>query len=117
MNAQVGGQSAAAQGQYQLGAMQNYGQFLQGARGQDDSMSQFNADARFRQLGLNDQSQLEALRQRLQLQGMQQQGGMGYEQNRTQRYTGQLGVAPQPTFGQQLLGAAGGAGQAYLAAK
>lgn len=113
MNAQVGGQSAQAQGQYQLGAMNNYGSFLQGARGADDSMSQFNSDMRLKQLGLNDASQLNALQQRLQLQGMQQQGGMGYEGNRTNRYNG---VLQAPTFGEQLLsGGAGAATQAFKA--
>lgn len=98
MNAQVGGQSASAQGQYQLGAMQNYGNFLQGARGQDDQMNQFNADARLKQLGLNDSSQLEALRQRLQLQNMQMS-------DRTQRY----GIASgSPTKYEQYAGAAQG---------
>jgi hypothetical protein len=85
--------------------MQNYGQFLQGARGQDDSQAQFNVDARLRQLGLNDQSQLSALQQRLQGQQMQQQGGISYEQNRSNRYNAQLGV---PTSGEQLIGAASG---------
>jgi hypothetical protein len=111
MNAQVGGQSAQAAGQYQLGAMQNYGQFLQGARGQDDSQAQFNADARFRQLGLNDQSQMEALRQRLQLQGMQQQGGMGYEQGQTSRFNAAAG---SPTQNEQMGGALQGAANAYM---
>jgi hypothetical protein len=112
-NAQVGGQSAQALGQYQLGAMNNYGQFLQGARGQDDSQAQFNVDARLRQLGLNDQSQLEALRQRLQLQGMQQQGGMGYEANRAGRYGGLLGV---PTSEEQLISGAASLGPMLMGA-
>lgn len=103
MNAQVGGQSANAMGQYQLGAMQGYGQQL----------SQMD-DARLRQLGLNDQSQLEALRQRLQLQGMQQQGGMNYEQNRTQRFSGMLGA---PTPNEMLLGGLQGAGSAFMMGK
>ncbi len=100
-NAQVGGQSANAIGQHQLGAMQNYGQFLQGARGADESLALGNVDARLRQLGMNDQSQLEALRQRLQLQGMQQQGGMGYENQRTARYGALMGA---PTSQEQALG-------------
>lgn len=114
MNAQVGGQAAQAQGQYQLGAMGQYGGFLQGARGQDDQMAQFNTDARLKQLGLNDQSQLNALQQRLQLQGMQQQGGMGYEQNRAQRYGAMMGA---PTGGEQLLSGLGGMGAAYFGMK
>jgi hypothetical protein len=75
---QAAGQAAMAGGQMQLGAMGQYGQFLQGARGQDE-------DTRLRQLGLNDQSQLEALRQRLQLSGMQQQGGQFYNSLQEQK--------------------------------
>ncbi len=111
MNAQVGGQASQAQGQYQLGAMQGYGNALQGARGQDDQMNQFNTDARLRQLGLNDQSQLAALQQRLQLQGLQQQGGMGYEQQRTNRFTGMMNA---PTSGEQVLGALQGGASMYM---
>lgn len=106
MNSQVGGQSSQAMGQYQLGAMQNYGQFLGAARGQDEQTNMFNADMRLKQLGLNDQSQLEALRQRLQLQGMQQQGGQAYEGQRTQRYGAVMGT---PTSGEQMLSGIGSA--------
>lgn len=105
MNAQVGGQSAMAAGQHQLGAMGQYGQFLQGARGADESMNQFNVDARLKQLGLNDASQLEALRQRLQLSGMQQQGGqfgLSLEEQRRQF------DESQPSTFDKFLGAAGG---------
>lgn len=103
MNSQVGGQSAQAMGNYQLGAMQGYGQQL----------SQMD-DARLRQLGLNDSSQLAALQQRLQLQNMQQQGGMNYENNRTQRYGALMGA---PTQNEQLLGGLMGLGGAYLGMK
>lgn len=118
MASQVGGQAALAGGQLQLGAMGQYGQFLQGARGQDQQLgmfnasqqqqgSQFNADAQLRQYGLNDQAQLEALRQRLQLSGMQQQGAMGYESLRA-------GQPVQPGYGDQLMGLGMGAGSAYF---
>ncbi len=112
----VGGQAALAGMQGQLGAMGQYGQFLEGARGQDQQLhmfnagqaqnaSQFNTDARLKQMGLNDQAQLEALRQRLQLSNMQQQGGMGYESNRTQRFNALSGI---PSGNQQVMGMIGG---------
>ncbi len=118
MQSAVGGQAALAGGQMQLGAMNQYGGFLQGARGQDQQQnmfnagqrqnnSQFNVDAQLRQMGLNDQSQLEALRQRLQLSGMQQGGAMGYEGMRA-------GQPVQPGWGDQLLGMGGGAAGAYF---
>lgn len=121
MQSQVGGQAAMAGLQAQLGAANQLGDVLSGARGQDQQLgmfnagqrqqgSQFNADARLRQMGLNDQAQLEALRQRLQLSGMQQQGGLTYEQLLNQHKLGQMG---QPTLGQQLL--SGGA--SVMAAK
>ncbi len=114
MNAQVGGQSAQAAGQYQLGAMNQYGGFLQGARGQDDSQAQFNTDARLRQLGLNDTSQLAALQQRLQAQQMQQQGNQEFERQKTQRYGAAMGA---PTSGEQFLSGMAGLGTAYLGMK
>lgn len=114
MNAQVGGQSAQAAGQYQLGAMNNYGQFLTGARGQDQQQNQFNTDMRFRQLGLNDTSQMEALRQRLQLQQMQQQGGMNYEAGKNSRFGAAAG---QPTNNEQNMAMMQGMMNAYAMSK
>lgn len=122
MQSQVGGQAALAGGQMQLGAMGQYGQFLSGARDQDQRMSmfnaqqqqqgsQFNTDARLRQTGMNDQARLEALRQRLQLSGMQQQGGLAYEQNAANYQAARMA---QPSNGQMLLGAATGLGSAYM---
>lgn len=49
---------------------------------------------------VDDQARAELLRQGLQGAGMQQQGMMGYEQNRTQRYGTALGV---PTQGEQFI--------------
>lgn len=108
IQSQVGGQAAMAGGQYQLGAMNNFGQFLQGARGQDEGLNQFNAQQRAQQAQFNtgarmEQEQrnrdamLEAYRQRLMASQLQQQGGMGYEQQRTARYGADMGV---PTFGE-----------------
>lgn len=117
----VGEQAAMAGAQMQLGAMNQYGGFLQGARGQDQQLgmfnagqrqqgSQFNTDAQLRQMGLNDQAQLEALRQRLQAAGMQQQGGLAFNQALQNYNTARMG---QPTAGQALLGAGMGAAQMY----
>lgn len=108
MNAQVGGQSAQAMGQYQLGAQGQYGQFLQGARGQDDQRGQANADARLRQLGLNDDSQMKALSQRLQLSQMQQQGGQNYL-NRVDQWKAR--EAAKPSGWEQAAGLAMGGAQ------
>lgn len=124
IQSQVGGQAAMAGLQAQLGATNQLGSVLQGARGQDlqrgmfnagqqQQGSQFNADAQLRQMGLNDQAQLEALRQRLQLGGMQQQGGLTYEQLLAQHRLGKMG---QPTFGQQLMSGGASLGAAYLGA-
>lgn len=118
----VGGQAAMAGGQMQLGAMNQYGQFLQGARGQDNQMSmfnagqlqqgsQFNADAQLRMYGLNDQAQLEALRQRLAASQMQQQGGLAF-MNHLNGYNSAM--AAKPGIGDQLLGMGGGAAGAYF---
>lgn len=49
---------------------------------------------------VNDQARAELLRQGLMASQMQQQGGMNYEQNRTQRYGAALGV---PTQGEALV--------------
>lgn len=67
LQSQVGGQAAQAGLQARLGAMQQIGQVAGQARQGDLS-----------QMGLNDQTQLEALRQRLQLSGMQQGGSADF---------------------------------------
>jgi hypothetical protein len=87
----VGGQAALAGGQMQLGAMGQYGSFLSDARGADESMGQFNARQRQQQMQLNQEGQLQALRDRLNASQMQQQGGMGYESARTARYGALMG--------------------------
>jgi hypothetical protein len=94
----LGGQAAFAGSNMQLNAMGQYKNFLEGARGQD-------YDAQLRMYGLNDARQLELLRQRLQASGMQQQGGMGYEQNRADRAGAALGT---PSAGEQWMSALGG---------
>jgi hypothetical protein len=107
LQSQVGGQAAMGGLAAQLGAIDQLGGVLQGARGQDLQRNMFNADTRLRQMGLDDQRQLELLRQRLALSELQQRGQMGYQQ-------GMLGANMMtPTGGERLLGALVGAGQMY----
>lgn len=100
----VGEQSSNAMGNYTLGAQQNYGNFLQGARGQDENTA-------LQSQQLNDQSQLEALRQRMGVAGMQQSGAMTAEQIRAQRYQALMGA---PTQGEILAGGITGLAGAYF---
>jgi hypothetical protein len=79
MQSQVGGQAAQAGLQAQLGAIGQLSGTLQGARGQDENMSQFNANALLQNRSMNDEKQLELLRQRLLASNMQQQGQVGYQ--------------------------------------
>lgn len=115
IQSQVGGQAALAGGQMQLGAMNQYGGFLQGARGQDDAMGQFNASQRARQSEfgtsarmdqerMNRQSMLEAYQARLQAAQLQQQGGMSYENQLSNRYGIDMGV---PSGGEKAVATAG----------
>lgn len=101
----VGGQAAQAGLQAQLGAMGQYGQFLQGARGADEDMNKFNVDANLRLMGLNDQAQLEALRQRLGASQSQQQGSWNYQNQRGNRFNAMMG---NPTQTENALGAVQG---------
>lgn len=118
----VGGQAAMAGAQMQLGAMGQYGQFLQGARGLDQQQNQFNAGqqqqnsqfntgAKLQQTGMNDQARLELLRQRLAASQAQQQGGLAYEQNAANYQQARMA---QPSTGQMLMGGAMGLGSAYM---
>ncbi len=104
IQSQVGGQAAQAGLQAQLGAIGQLQGTLEGARGADELQGRFNADAQMRQTGMNDQRQMEALRQRLMAAQMQQQGGMGYQ-------NAKLGLAAMPSTGDKLLGMGMGAGQ------
>lgn len=103
----VGGQAAQAGLQAQLGAMGMLGSTLQGARGQDLQRGQANMQSQLTQTGMNDQAQLEALRQRMGISGMQQGGRMAYDQAR-------LGQAAKPGYGDMLMGAGMGAGQSMM---
>ncbi len=87
--------------QAQLNAIGQLGNVTTAARGQDD-------ESQLRMLGLNDQRQLELLRQRLALQQMQQQGNIQYEANRANRWATAQGT---PTSFERSLGAFQGAAQ------
>lgn len=91
----VGGQAAMAGGQMALNAQNQL------------------TDAELRLRGLNDQRQLEMLRQRLALQQAQQQGGMGYESQRGQRYGALIG-ANAPTQTERTMGGIQGALGSYM---
>jgi hypothetical protein len=96
----VGEQAAVGSAQMTLGAQQQYAQHLANARQQDIG-----------QQSLNNQSQLEAYRQRMQLAGLQQTGAMTAEQLRTQRYNALLGA---PTQGEITMGGLTGLGSAIF---
>lgn len=107
---QVGQQAAMGGLAAQLGATGQLGGVLQGARGQDLQRGQANLSAQIAQTGMNDQAQLEALRQRLQLAGMQQQGGISYQNNMSGLETAMIG---QPTQQDRMMGMMGAGLQAY----
>lgn len=93
----VGQQAAQGSAQMTLGAQQQYGQHLQGMRGQDEA-------GQFQQRQLNDQMQTNMLGQQLGAMGargdlsqMQQQGAIERERLRAQRYAALTGV---PTSGE-----------------
>lgn len=102
MNATAGLTSQAAQAaslaraQEQLGAMQQLGLGVYGARGQDEGILTGNADRRLRGLAQNDMTRLQAL-----------QASLG---------AGQMAQS-QPGFGDMLMGAGGALGQALMLAK
>lgn len=82
------------------------------ARGQDLGLNQFNVGAQLQQTGLNDAAQNSAYNRQLGYAQAQQQGGMGYEQQRTQRAAAAMGT---PSKGEALIGAAMGGMQAVAA--
>lgn len=108
MQSAVGGQAAQAGLQAQLGAMGMLGSTLEGARGQDLSRAQANAGFKLQNRSINDQAQLEALRQRMGLSGMYQSGNIAYDQARMGQSQGQMG------WGDMLMGAGMGAGQSQM---
>lgn len=109
-----GAQAATMGGlQAQQSAIGQLGGVLQGARGQDIQRNMGNAQLQYQTMGLDDARQMELLRQQLQMNQMQQQGGMGYESAMGQKYG--AGMAQnKPTGYERLMGSAQGLGQAYL---
>lgn len=108
----LSGATALARAQEAAMAQGQLGQVLGQGRSADEAMSMFNASQQNQgdlsqaqlqqqQMSLNDQARQGLLGQSLQAAGMQQQGGMGYEQGRTQRYGAALGV---PTNKEVLVG-------------
>jgi hypothetical protein len=97
---QVGENAAGASAQMTIGAQQAYGQHLQAARGQDQQQQQQNNAA-----------QLQAYQQRMQLSGLQQNGAMSAEQQRTERYKALMGA---PTQNEIVAGAAMGGASAIF---
>lgn len=107
----VGQNAALGSAQMTLGAQQQYGQHLQGVRGQDESNQFANRQ-------LNDRSQLDAYAQQMQLMdqrralaGMQQQGNQAYQGNQTTRWQAAMG---QPTDREVTMGAITGLGGAMM---
>ena len=105
IGAGLGAQSAMARLQEQGQAQGMLGNVLGQARGQDLQASLGAGDMALRGRAINDQAALEAYRQELQQALAQQQGGLGYEQLRAQRYGSLVG---QPTVGESVIGALGG---------
>lgn len=96
MAGQATGQSMMARAAEQMGAMQQLGLGLHGARGLDEQNNQFNSNLLLRALGQNDATRLGAL-------GASSSAGQFASQ--------------QPTFGDYLMGAGGGLGQILTMAK
>ena len=111
LQSEVGGQAAMGGLAAQLGATEQLGGVLQGARGQDLSRGEANAGLVMQNRQTNDQAVMEALRQRLQASQMQQQGGLEFNRNVTGFNTALAGKAPQPSWGDQLMGFGVGVGQ------
>lgn len=111
---QVGGQAAMGGLAAQLGATEQLGGVLQGARGQDLARNTTNANLGMQNRQLNQEAQLEALRQRLIASQMQQQGGLEFNRNASGYNQALLNV---PTLGDKLMGMGAGFGQAYMTRK
>ena len=105
MSSGLAGQSAMARLQEQQAAQGMLGNLLQGARGQDLQRGLANVGFGLQSRGMNDQAFADLLRQEAENARAQQAGGMGYEQARTQRYMGSLGI---PTWLEGATGALSG---------
>jgi hypothetical protein len=114
----ITGQAGMARAQEAQMAANSLGGLLAQGRGADENLSMFNAGQENQraygqagmnqqQMGMNDAARLGYLGQSLNAAQAQQQGGMGYEQNRTQRYGAAVGV---PTQGEVWRGGLAGLG-------
>lgn len=110
----VGGQAAMGGLQAQQQALGALGQNISDARGQDFNWAKANQDGQLQMTQMNDQAQLEALRQRLAAAEMQQRGGLAYNNIKAGHAAA---LAAQPTLGDQLMGMGGGFGQGYMMSK
>jgi hypothetical protein len=101
MTGQAAGQAAQMRAQEQLGAMQQLGLTLHGARGMDESMNQWNAGQQnaFSMQNANNQLQFWAQNDMARLAALQ--GGYGMQQQ----------TAQQPGIGDYLMAFGGGLGQ------
>jgi hypothetical protein len=119
-NLQGAGAQAATMGglQAQQGAIGSLGSVLGQARGQDLQRAMGNAQLRYQTMGLDDNRQMELLRQQLMMNQAQQQGNIGYEGALAGKAGQQFAYdASQPSDFQRIMGAGQGLGQAYLAQK
>lgn len=101
----IAGNAAMGRAQEMLGAQSALGGALNAYRGQEQQLALANQNAAMNQRQLNQQGIQNMLAQSLQQAGMQQQGTMGYEGQRGQRYGAQMGT---PTVNEQILGAGTG---------
>jgi hypothetical protein len=106
----MSGQAAMAGLAERQGAQNALGQVLQGARGQDQGLAQFNAGTQLQNRGQNDQYGLGLRGMELQNALGQQQGGIAYEQERGRRFGAMMGTPTEKeqafTMGSRLGGMA-----------
>lgn len=115
MNQGFGHQAAQLGIQERNAAANALGAVTGQARQQDNDMSRFNAGAQLQQRGMNDQYTLGMSGLEMGNAELQQRGGMGYEQQQTQRRGQDLGVPTQPQNWERIVGAAGGIAPLFLA--
>jgi hypothetical protein len=112
----ITGQAGLARAQEAQMAANSLGGLLASGRGADEGLNMFNAgqqnqrtfgqaNMNQQQMGMNDAARLGYLGQSLNAAQAQQQGGMGYEQNRAGRFGAVLGV---PTKREQIIGGISG---------
>lgn len=112
----IQGQAAVARANEALQASGMLGSVLAQGRGADEQLAMWNAGQQNQrtgqqaqmnqqQMALDDAARAGLLGQSIGLAGMEQQGGMNYEGNRTQRYAAALGV---PTKREAIIGGISG---------